>query len=264
MLKIDNLSVCTTTNIQILNNVSMKLEIGECIGLTGASGSGKSTLIKTIIGIDDTQIIPTNGIIEANNINVLKLSSNERRKLCGKTFGFIPQSPITSFFPNAKIGKQLIATIKLHSDKALTMKQINELAILSLESVNLKDTNRILNAYPCELSGGMLQRVTMAIILALKPKYILADEPTSALDNENAEILMSLLAECKNSGILFISHDVKALKTLCSSIIVMESGKVIENQTTDELFLNPQELWTKEFVHSHNSGSEVNKWIKLN
>lgn len=125
------------------------------------------------------------------------------------------------------------------------------LAREQLQAVNLEDTERILSAFPNQLSGGMLQRVSMACLGGLAPRYILADEPTSALDEENRDLLLSLLQEKYHSaGILFVSHDVSALKMLCRETMILEQGTMIERQNTDMLFAHPQQAWTQAFVHA--------------
>ena len=126
------------------------------------------------------------------------------------------------------------------------------LAEESLKKVNLMDTKRILSSYPGMLSGGMLQRIAMAMILGTKPEYIFADEPTSALDEKNRNLLLEQLRVYDGKGMLFISHDVEAMQWLCPDTIVMENGQLIESQPTFALFEAPKELWTKRFVHAAN------------
>ena len=139
------------------------------------------------------------------------------------------------------------------------------LAIEKLISVNLKDTERVLEAYPNELSGGMLQRVAAAILLGMSPDYILADEPTAALDGENRDLLLSIMRDqMKDKGILFVSHDVAALKGLCQNVYVLGTGKIIEYGTMDTLLSYPQTDWMKQFsMLSHKESWGEWKWEKL-
>lgn len=263
MLEIKNLTVQIKSGTPILNNVSLSIETGTCIGLTGASGSGKTTLIKAIMGMHGENMKISHGEILLEKEDLLNRSFKERRLLCGKVIGFIPQNPMTAFFPHAKIGRQMIETLQMHtrSDK----KQAEALSADVLRQVNLTDTERVMNAYPGELSGGMLQRITMALILGTKPQYVLADEPTSALDEANRDLLLELLkAYQKNAGILFISHDTEAMKTLCSVTHVMECGRIIETQATEALFLHPRQPWTKHFAEAACHREEVDwKWTAL-
>lgn len=263
MLTIDNLQVCGHKNTALLRGVSLVLKKGECVGLTGPSGAGKTTLIKTIMGMDGSELTAVGGNIVLDGQELLGLGAKERRALCGKTLGFIPQNPMTAFFRNAKIGRQMLETYMLHTgcDKNDAKERIGE----TLKKVNLTDTRRITNAYPSQLSGGMLQRVAMAILIGIEPAYILADEPTSALDRKNRALLLQLLTECKDAGILFISHDTEAMEALCSTIYVIADGTIIEAQRTAQFFQAPKEGWTQSFVQASNRRREgVNKWKSWN
>ena len=264
MLQIKNLSVYGKNTGQILTDVSLELSKGACIGLTGASGSGKSTLIKAILGMHREELVISQGEIVLDDENLLCKSPKERRLLCGTTFGFIPQNPMTAFFPHVKIGVQVMETLRLH--KGMDKRQAGARMAEVLRQVNLKDVERVSNAYPGELSGGMLQRVAMALILGTRPQYILADEPTSALDEANRDQLLELLSQYRqDAGILFISHDVEAMKLLCSVTHVMEHGHVIETQPTKQLFLSPRQPWTKRFSEAANHREEVDwQWTALN
>ena len=213
MLEIKNLTVKVKNDTPILTDVSLSIDEGTCIGLTGASGSGKTTLIKSIMGMNSGDLEIAQGQILLDGDNLLIHGAKERRALCGKTIGFIPQNPMTAFFPHAKMERQIIETLRMHT--GLDKKQAHALAENVLRQVNLTDTKRVLSAYPGELSGGMLQRIAMALILGTKPKYVLADEPTSALDEANRDLLLELLRKYqKTAAILFISHDTEAMKAL--------------------------------------------------
>lgn len=264
MLEIKNLTVKVKNDAPILTDVSLSIDEGTCIGLTGASGSGKTTLIKSIMGMNGGDLEIPQGKILLDGDNLLTHSAKERRMLCGKTIGFIPQNPMTAFFPHAKMERQIIETLRMHT--GLDKKQAHALAENVLCQVNLTDTKRVLSAYPGELSGGMLQRIAMALILGTKPKYVLADEPTSALDEANRDLLLELLREYqKTAAILFISHDTEAMKALCPITHVMEHGTIIETQATEQLFIHPQQPWTKRFAEAACHREEVNwKWTALN
>ena len=247
MLEIKNLTVKVKNDTPILTDVSLSIDEGTCIGLTGASGSGKTTLIKSIMGMNSGDLEIAQGQILLDGDNLL-----------------IPQNPMTAFFPHAKMERQIIETLRMHT--GLDKKQAHALAENVLRQVNLTDTKRVLSAYPGELSGGMLQRIAMALILGTKPKYVLADEPTSALDEANRDLLLELLRKYqKTAAILFISHDTEAMKALCPITHVMERGKIIETQATEQLFSHPQQPWTKRFAEAACHREEVNwKWTALN
>lgn len=221
-----------------------------------------ASLVLRMMNSGDLEI--AQGQILLDGDNLLIHGAKERRALCGKTIGFIPQNPMTAFFPHAKMERQIIETLRMHT--GLDKKQAHALAENVLRQVNLTDTKRVLSAYPGELSGGMLQRIAMALILGTKPKYVLADEPTSALDEANRDLLLELLRKYqKTAAILFISHDTEAMKALCPITHVMERGKIIETQATEQLFIHPQQPWTKRFAEAACHREEVNwKWTALN
>lgn len=262
MLLLNDLIVCGSKKVVLLNGVSFVLEKGARVGLTGPSGAGKTTLIKAIMGMDGSELTVISGDITLEGNSITGLSNKERRVFCGKTLGFIPQNPITAFFRNAKIGTQVIETFMLHTD--CDKKGAKNLASEMLTKVNLTDLDRIMGSYPSQLSGGMLQRVVMAIILGTKPFYILADEPTSALDSANRDLLMQLLKDYTDAGILFISHDAGAMKELCNIIHVLHDGKIIETQPTESFFQSPQQSWSKSFVEAtHRHEEEIGAWKEL-
>lgn len=184
-----------------------------------------------------------------------KLNTRKRRELCGTTLGFIPQNPMTAFDARLKIKNQISETLRVKI--GLPREQAMEQAKNLLSELGLPQPERVLDSYPAQLSGGMLQRVTAVLLLALNPKYILADEPTSALDAENRELLLHLLQKQKEkTGILFISHDVEALCTLCSKVHVMEHGQLTEEGTMQELLSHPQREWTKQYAAANKQVSK--------
>lgn len=237
MFEVKDLKVIAQGNQVLLHDVSFSLKPGQCLGLTGASGSGKTTLLKAIMGVLPPGCRLDSGTLLLDRVELQNLSASKRRNYCGTVLGFIPQNPMTAFDPASKIGVQLYETFRLRMGMDAAAAQ--QMAVQLLRDVNLEDTARILNAYPQQLSGGMLQRVAMALLAGLAPQYILADEPTSALDEENRDHLLSLLkTRYRSAGILFISHDVEALRTLCPETMVMDQGTIVERQPTEQLFLD--------------------------
>lgn len=248
MLEIENLSVSAKNGQTILQEISLSLAPGVCLGLTGASGSGKTTLIRSILGLDEGLVVKS-GRLLLDGENLFACSRAERRAFCGRTIGFIPQNPMTAFFPHATIARQMQETVMLHHfcDK----RQARDICADALQRVHLSDTARVLAARPSELSGGMLQRVAMALVLAVQPRYLLADEPTSALDAANREQLLALFEAYRaHAAILLVSHDTVCLRSLCAEIVVMEQGRISERQETSALFAAPQTDWTKRFVQA--------------
>lgn len=259
MLKIEQLSVTEKTGRFLLDQISIEVPAGEIVGLTGHSGSGKTTLLRSILGMLHADCRINSGNIYLDDIDLSHLSHKKHRELCGKKIGFIPQMPMTAFDSRLKIGYQIKETFqkRLHLSKSEAI----ELAKEKLKSVNLKETERVLNAYPSELSGGMLQRVAAAILLGMSPNYILADEPTAALDEENRNLLLNVMrTQMKDKGILFVSHDVGALCRLCSNVYILGSGKVIEHGSMEQLLSEPRTDWMKQFSNLSKKESQ-GEWV---
>ena len=248
MLEIMNLTVLEAGGKRLLDDVSLSLDRGQRVCLTGVSGSGKTTLIRMIMGLGSPGLSIAGGDIRLDEESLFAMPRRQRRALCGSVLGFIPQNAMNAFFPTIRLGRQLVETYRLrypiHRSEARAM------AIEHLKRVNLNDADRVMNAFPSQLSGGMLQRVSMSLLLGTKPQYILADEPTSALDVANRELLVKLLEEYREGGILFVSHDVKAIRTLCDTTLVLESGRITEARETQALFKSPQTPWSKKFVEA--------------
>ena len=256
MLKIERLEVKEKSGRCLLKDISMEIPAGQIIGLTGQSGAGKTTLLRSILGMLHTNCSISAGTILLDDVDVSILSRKAHRELCGKRLGFIPQNPMTAFDSRLKIGYQMEETfinrLYLNRDDA------KALAKKYLIAVNLKDTDRVLQAYPFELSGGMLQRVSAAMLLAMAPDYILADEPTAALDEENRDLLLSIIQEqMKDKGILFVSHDITALTLVCRNVYVLGAGKIIETGTMDRLLAHPKTEWMKRFSIINNPDASV-------
>ena len=247
MMEVKDLTARSRTGKLLWDHVSFTLEPGGCTGLTGASGSGKTTLLKALLGVSDSDVAICGGQFLLDGKDLLQQTEKVRRELCGTTLGFIPQNPMTAFNLHVSVGAQMAETFRkrLHIEKRAAQK----LSMEALKKVHLTDSERVYRAYPGQLSGGMLQRVTMAILLGLSPRYIFADEPTSALDEDNKSYLTQELARMKQqSAILFVSHDDTAIRTLCDELLVMQNGTIAERGTTSNLVASPQEEWTKEFV----------------
>ena len=239
---------------QLLKQISFQIEIGEAVGLTGQSGAGKTTLLKALLGILSGGCQVSGGTIQVDGQSLWALSPRKRRELCGTTLGFIPQNPMTAFDPRLKLGRQMEETLRLRT--GVSGKEAVEQAEALLAELGLSQPRRVLDSYPAQLSGGMLQRAAAALLMALHPKYILADEPTSALDAENRTLLLELLEKQRETaGILFISHDVAALRALCGTVYVMEHGMLTEQGTMQELLEHPKQAWTKEYAEANRPAS---------
>ena len=226
ILRVTNLTVKNEKTI--LKNISFNLKLGKVLGIIGESGSGKTTLSKILLGLYDEKQLAVTGNIIFNGINLLNLKNKEKNLLLGKELTLIPQNPMTAFNPNIKIKKQIIDTIKINSNnkKSEILKEINKF----LKIVKLEETEKILNSYPFELSGGQLQRIMFALCLILNSKVIIMDEITSAIDIENRENIIFLIKklENNNSSIIFITHDFRTLKEIADKVIVIKNGELIE------------------------------------
>ena len=226
ILRVTNLTVKSEKTI--LKNISFNLKLGKVLGIIGESGSGKTTLSKILLGLYDEKQLAVTGNIIFNGINLLNLKNKEKNLLLGKELTLIPQNPMTAFNPNIKIKKQIIDTIKINSNnkKSEILKEINKF----LKIVKLEETEKILNSYPFELSGGQLQRIMFALCLILNSKVIIMDEITSSIDVENRENIIFLIKKLEenNSSIIFITHDFRTLKEIADKVIIMKNGELIE------------------------------------
>lgn len=212
----------------ILRDVSFSLKKGEVLGIAGESGSGKTILSKTILGLIKPPITKTHGEI---NMDGKKLTTDlDFHNIRGKKISLVLQNPVSSLNPVVKIGKQLIETVRYHN-KEMNYEEAKCYAIKLLKEVEIDYPHERLNNYPFNLSGGMNQRVMIALALACNSDILIADEPTTALDvSIQAQILRLIkhLQEQKNLSIIFISHDVSLLSKIASRIIILYAGEVME------------------------------------
>lgn len=252
MLEVKNMSVADKTGKVLVDSVSLHVHKKEAVGLTGLSGSGKTTIFKSILGTLHNECSITAGSIALDGIPVLELSQKKWRNLCGKKIACIPQLPMTAFDRYVKIKKQM--TEILTSNIPLSKKDAYALCIDSLKAVNLQDAERVLQLYPCRLSGGMLQRIIIALIISLSPDYILADEPASALDEENTRLFFDLLfSVCRDKGILLISHNMKLLQEKMQRIYIIENGKIIAHGSPQQAAKKNSTLFSRYFHNSKDS-----------
>ncbi len=229
-----------------LYDVSLSLNKGEIHALVGESGCGKTMTAMSIIKLLPKNAIITSGEIIYNDTDILKSSDKELRNIRGSKIALIPQDPMTSLNPLYTIGNQLLEIIE--KDKSLTKEEMREKCIEVLELVKLPDPKNKLDIYPHELSGGMKQRVIIAMALASKAEIIIADEPTTALDVTIQAQIMKLLNEIKkefNTSILLITHDLGLVGEYADEISVMYSGRIVENARKDEFFNNTLHPYSK-------------------
>lgn len=237
---------------QVVSDLSMELKRGEILGIVGESGSGKSMTAMAIAGLLHRHDMKISGEIHFEGTEILHASREELRKYQGDDIGIVFQEPMTSLNPVKRIGWQVEESLRIHRPK-MSREQRYRLAIESLKSVELDNPELVYRKYPHELSGGMRQRVMIASAMICEPKLLIADEPTTALDVTIQLQIVKLLQRLnqeKNTSILFISHDLSLVKRLCSKILVMHDGNVVEAGDTLEIFNHPRESYVKELIRA--------------
>ena len=237
--------------VKALNDVSIHLNDGEVLGIVGESGSGKSVTVYSLMGLTAYPGKLVGGTIDFNGHRINDLSEKEFRKIRGNEVSIIFQDPMTSLNPVYTIGNQIMEVILLHTDK--NKEQARARAKELLELVGINEPEKRLKQYPHELSGGMRQRVMIAIALACEPKLLIADEPTTALDVTIQAQILELMMELKEKlgmAIIMITHDLGVVASMCDKIAVMYAGRIVEYGTTDDIFYNPKHEYTKGLLKS--------------
>ena len=237
--------------VKALNGVSFSMEEGEVLGIVGESGSGKSVTAYSIMGLTAYPGKLVGGTVHFNGHEIEKMTEKEFRKIRGNEVSIIFQDPMTSLNPVYTIGNQIVEVILLHTNK--TKKEAYERARELLELVGINEPTKRLKQYPHELSGGMRQRVMIAIALACEPKLLIADEPTTALDVTIQAQILELMQELRKKlgmSIIMITHDLGVVASMCEKIAVMYAGHIVEYGTADEIFYNPSHEYTKGLIKS--------------
>ena len=248
LLDIKNLRTTFSTQVgqvRAVRGLNLTVDYGESVGIVGESGSGKSVSMLSVMGL-----LPVNAHVNADSIMIdgrelTTMDEREKRKMHGSEIGMVFQDPMTSLNPLHTIGMQLMEPIKLHM--GLNKAQARERALEMLKLVNIPSPESRLKQYPHEFSGGMRQRVMIAIALACNPKLIIADEPTTALDVTIQAQILELMQGLKNqlnTSIIMITHDLGVIASMCSRIVVMYGGCVAETGTTREIFYSPKHPYT--------------------
>jgi nickel transport system ATP-binding protein len=254
VLEVRDLHVQVTTatgTISLVQDIQLELQTGRVLGLVGESGSGKSITCLSLLQLFDCSTMSVEGSIRLNNRELNGLDAEEMRRIRGKDISLIMQNPMNAFTPVYTIGNQFIETIRTHT--ALTKKQAFELAVASLHDVNLPNPHEIMRRYPFQLSGGMLQRVMIAIALCLQPSVIIADEPTTALDVTNQLQVLRQLDDLRSkygTAILLISHDLGVIAEMADDVAVMQHGRIVEQADVYQLFDHPQHEYTKQLLNA--------------
>jgi peptide/nickel transport system ATP-binding protein len=232
--------------VRLLRRVSLQVEPGQIVGLVGESGAGKTMVSRVVLGIAPANARLTHGSVVFDGRDITHLAEAQRRHLLGREIAFIPQNPMTALNPVERIGPQITDVLRMHLN--LGRAEARDRALALLREVHLREPDRILRQHPHELSGGMRQRVLIAIAFACNPKLVIADEPTTALDVTVQKQILQLIRELqRNSGtaLLFITHDLGVVAKLCDHVVVMHGGRVLESATASRLFANPAHAYTR-------------------
>jgi oligopeptide transport system ATP-binding protein len=237
--------------VKALNGVSISLKEKEVLGIVGESGSGKSVTAYSLMGLTASPGKLIGGQIRFNGHEVEHMTEKEMRKMRGNEVSIIFQDPMTSLNPVYSIGNQIEEAILLHTDKNKAQAKARAKELLELVGIN--EPEKRLKQYPHELSGGMRQRVMIAIALACEPKLLIADEPTTALDVTIQAQILELMMELKEKlgmAIILITHDLGVVASTCQRIAVMYAGHIVEYGTTDDIFYRPGHEYTKGLLRS--------------
>ena len=255
LVKVKNLTISFKQYDNIVHavrGISFEINQGESLGIVGESGSGKSVTFMTVMGLmnSPTSIVEAD-LIEIDGINVLDKSKENIKKIRGKIAAMVFQDSMTSFDPLHTIGYQIAETIVTHKniDNKKALRQAEHL----LERVEIQNANKVLNYYPHQLSGGMLQRAMIAMALSCEPKLLIADEPTTALDVTVQAQILQLLTDIQqetNMSFVMITHDLGVIAETVDRVLVMYSGKIMENSNVFDIFNQPKHPYTKALIDS--------------
>ncbi|HUF33274.1 MAG TPA: ABC transporter ATP-binding protein [Acidimicrobiales bacterium] len=255
LLEVEDLKTYFDTplgTVKAVDGVSFTLEQGKTIGIVGESGSGKTILSRSVMNLlPKRTAIPAGGRVLFEGRDLRQLGTKEMRKIWGLEMAMVFQDPMTSLNPVVKIGRQLTEGLRHHLD--MSKGDANETAVALLRSVGLPAPERRLNEYPHQLSGGMRQRVTIAIALACGPKLLVADEPTTALDVTVQKQILDLLQaqqRDRNMGMMLITHDLGVVANRADEIVVMYAGRVVEKAATRTLFKSMRHPYTEALMAS--------------
>lgn len=254
MIKIENLSVAFD-GTEVVKQVNLELHEGEILGIVGESGSGKSVTALTLMGLNAEAAQLTSGRILFEGVPLREagkpLDKALYRKYQGNYMSMIFQEPMTSLNPTQKAGRQVEEVLRLHT--GLKKEEIRAKVLETFEAVGLRDARKVYESYPHQLSGGMRQRVMIAMAIILHPDLVVADEPTTALDVTIQNQIVELLREIntrEQNAMLFITHDLNLARRICHRIAVMKDGCVVEQGETEAVFANPKQSYTKTLIEA--------------
>ena len=256
ILKVENLNVTLhhrRASKKLVENVSFEVRPGECLGILGESGSGKSMTVKSVLGLLDKNF-QVSGSAIFDGQDLLKESKEELRRLRGSRITMVLQNPMTCFDPLYRIGNQMAETFATHT--SWNAQEIRTRSLEILEQMRIRNGEEVLEKYPHQLSGGMLQRIMIGIAMALQPELLIADEPTTAIDAiTQYEILEEFIRikKQKNTAMLFITHDLGAISKVADRILVMNSGHVVDSGSFDHILKHADDPYTRMLVEKRSA-----------
>lgn len=256
ILKVENLNVTLRhrrVSKKLVEDVSFEVHPGECLGILGESGSGKSMTVKSVLGLLDNNF-QVSGSAIFDGQDLLKETKEELRRLRGSRITMVLQNPMTCFDPLYRIGNQMAETFATHT--SWNAQEIRSRCLEILDQMLIRNGEEVLEKYPHQLSGGMLQRIMIGIAMALQPELLIADEPTTAIDAiTQYEILEEFIRikKQKNTAMLFITHDLGAISKVADRILVMNSGHVVDSGSFDHILKHADDPYTRMLVEKRSA-----------
>ena len=256
ILKVENLNVTLRhrrVSKKLVEDVSFEVHPGECLGILGESGSGKSMTVKSVLGLLDKNF-QVSGSAIFDGQDLLKETKEELRRLRGSRITMVLQNPMTCFDPLYRIGNQMAETFATHT--SWNVQEIRSWCLEILDQMRIRNGEEVLEKYPHQLSGGMLQRIMIGIAMALQPELLIADEPTAAIDAiTQYEILEEFIRikKQKNTAMLFITHDLGAISKVADRILVMNSGHVVDSGSFDHILKHADDPYTRMLVEKRSA-----------
>ena len=256
ILKVEDLNVTLQhrrVSKKLVEDVSFEVHPGECLGILGESGSGKSMTVKSVLGLLDKNF-QVSGSAIFDGQDLLKESREELRRLRGSRITMVLQNPMTCFDPLYRIGNQMAETFATHT--SWNVQEIRSRCLEILDQMRIRNGEEVLEKYPHQLSGGMLQRIMIGIAMALQPELLIADEPTTAIDAiTQYEILEEFIRikKQKNTAMLFITHDLGAISKVADRILVMNSGHVVDSGSFDHILKHADDPYTRMLVEKRSA-----------
>ena len=256
ILKVENLNVTLRhrrVSKKLVEDVSFEVHPGECLGILGESGSGKSMTVKSVLGLLDKNF-QVSGSAIFDGQDLLKETKEELRRLRGSRITMVLQNPMTCFDPLYRIGNQMAETFATHT--SWNVQEIRSRCLEILDQMRIRNGEEVLEKYPHQLSGGMLQRIMIGIAMALQPELLIADEPTTAIDAiTQYEILEEFIRikKQKNTAMLFITHDQGAISKVADRILVMNSGHVVDSGSFDHILKHADDPYTRMLVEKRSA-----------